>query len=336
MKKMKKIIKSNLFLLIGIVLLVGCGSGTNDSAGSSAAGGEGKTANISFATSGQGGTFYVAGSGMASYVNSHVDGVQMNAEVTQGVVENLRLISSGQSEMGFSYGSTAYNMQRGLNEFEGQKYEGIRAVANIHDGALNFVTLENTGIKSINDFAGKIVSIGPQGSGSAAVAEEFLRSVGLWDQIDIRNLGFDDSASSLRDGHIDAFIIGGTTPVPALIELEATHPMVLLPVEQSQIDTFLKDHPYHIPYTIPADGYESLSEPIETVGYTVIWVADESVEDWVIHDMLEALFSEEGREYLKNVQEAFGDMSPGIERFEQIELPLHPGAEKFYNENNLN
>lgn len=342
---MKKVLKVIALVSTSILFAAGCGNGSNGSNGSneindsaevSQTSGMGKTTNISFATSGQGGTFNVAGSGMASYVNSNVDGVQMNAEITQGVVENLRLISSGQSEMGFSYGSTAYSMLNGLNEFEGQEYDGVRAVANIHDGALNFVTIDNTGIKSITDLEGKIVSIGPQGSGSAAVAEEFLRSIGLWEKMDIRNLGFDDSASSLRDGHIDAFIIGGTTPVPALIELEATHPMVLLPVEQDQIDSFLKEHPYHIPYTIPADGYESLSEPIETVGYTVIWVADESVEDWVIHDMLEALFSEKGRDYLTTVQAAFKEMSPGIERFEQIELPLHPGAEQFYTENDLN
>lgn len=323
----------------GMLLLAGCGGGgsqTASSAGEPTGGGTGnETANISFATSGQGGTFYVAGSGMASYINSNAENIQMNAEVTQGVVENLRLISSGQTEMGFSYGSTAYNMQRGLAEFEGQQYDGLRGVARIHNGALNFVTLENTGITTLDDLAGKDVSIGPQGSGSAAVAEEFLRSAGLWDKINIQNLGFEDSASSLRDGHIDAFIIGGTTPVPSLIELEATHPMVLLEVDKDRIDTFLKEHPYHVAYTIPAEGYESLEEPVETVGYSVIWVADESVEDWVIHDMLDALMSDEGKEYLINVQGAFREMEPGIEHFEEIELPLHPGAEQYYGENNM-
>lgn len=320
---MKRILTYLGVLSIVVMLLVGC-SNTDD-----------ETVHLSFATSGQGGTFYVAGSGMASYVNANVEDVQMNAEVTQGVVENVRLLAFDETEMGFSYGSTAYQIMNGLAEFEGHQYEGIRAVANIHDGALNFVTLENTGIETIDDLVGRRVSIGPEGSGSAAVAEDFLRSTGLWDQINIQNLGFDDSASSIRDGHLDAFIIGGTTPVPTLIELEATHPMVLIPIDQERIDVFLEEHPYHIPYTIPEEGYTSIFEPIETVGYTVLWVADEDVDDAVIYNMLEALYSEEGRNYLLNVQAAFSEMSPGLERYEQIDLPLHSGAEAFYTENDV-
>lgn len=296
---------------------------------------EDETTFLSFATSGQGGTFYVGGSGMASFINENVEGVQVNAEVTQGVVENVRLLAFDQSEVGFAYGSTAYQIQNGLNEFEGHAYEGIRAVSNIHDGALNFVTLDNKNIDSIEDLAGRRVSIGPEGSGSAAVSEEFFRSVGLWDDINITNLGFDDSASSLRDGHLDAYVIGGTTPVPSLIELDATHDMKLLEVSDEYIDMFLEEHPYHIPFTIPQDGYTSLDHDINTVGYTVLWVADESVEDWVIYEMLEALYSDRGRDYLGNVQSAFSEMSPGTERYKLIDLPLHPGAESFYSDNDM-
>ena len=87
--------------------------------------GEERKASLSFATSGQGGTFYVAGTGIASLVSKEVEGLQLTAEVTKGVVENARLMASNQTEMGFSYGSTAYNISRGLAPFEGQKYEGL-------------------------------------------------------------------------------------------------------------------------------------------------------------------------------------------------------------------
>ncbi|SDK94799.1 TAXI family TRAP transporter solute-binding subunit [Natronincola ferrireducens] len=331
--------KKNFMVWICIVLiaalLVGCSGGGNEASGEEGNGGAKRRESVSFATSGQGGTFYVAGSGIASLVSSKVDGLQVTAEVTQGVVENVRLMATGQSEMGFSYGSTAYNMQRGLAEFEGQQYDGLRAVANIHDGALHFVTLERTGIKTLDDLVGKKVSVGPQGSGSAAVAEEFLTGVDLFDAIDIQYLGFNDSASALRDGHIDAFIIGGTTPVPALIELEASHKMTLIPVDEARIQQFLEAHPYHVPYTIAAEAYESISEPVQTVGYTVIWVANEDVPEWVVHEMLQVMFDDEGRNYLQNVQAGFKEMSPGIDRFQHIALPLHPGAEKYYKEEGL-
>lgn len=331
---MKKRIAIILSVLLIMSFMAGCsnkGANNRNDNGS----GDKREASVSFATSGQGGTFYVAGSGISSLTSSKVEGLQVTAEVTKGVVENVRLMASGQSEMGFSYGSTAYMMQRGIGEFEGQKYDGLRAVANIHDGALNFVALERSKIETLDDLVGKKMSIGPKGSGSAAVSEEFLTSVDLFDKIQIQYLGFDDSASALRDGHIDAFIIGGTTPVPALIELEASHKLTFIPVDDARRDQFLNDHPYHVPYTIPTDGYTSLSAPVETIGYTVIWVANEDVPEWVVYEMLNTMFSDEGRVYLENVQKAFNEMSPGIDRFKNIELPIHPGAIKYYEENNL-
>lgn len=292
----------------------------------------GRNAMVSFATSGQGGTFYTAGAGIAALTSDKVEGLTVTAETTKGVVENMRLIAAGETEMGFAYGSTAYEMSNGLGAFEGQTYDGLRAVTSIHDGALNIVTLKNSGIVVLEDLVGKKVSIGPQGSGSANVSEQLLTSAGMMDKLNITYLSFEDSTTSLRDGHIDALIIGGTTPVPTLIELEATNPLHFITVSGEVRDKFLADYPYHVSYTIPADGYVSLSEPVETVGYSVIWVADKSVEDWVIHDMLQAMYTDEGRAYLVNVQAAFKEMQPGIERFAAIDLPLHPGAEAYYKE----
>lgn len=323
---MKKFLFGSIVIGLALSILTGC-SNSNDP--------DSRRADVSFATSGQGGTFYVAGSGIASLVSNEIKGLSVTAEVTKGVVENVRLMASKETEMGFAYGSTAYNIKRGLAEFNGQTYDGLRGVANIHDGALNFVTLERSNINTLDDLAGKKVSIGPRGSGSASVATEFLESAGLFDKISIEYLSFDDSASSLRDGHIDAFIIGGTSPIPALIELEASHPMKLIEVEQARIDKFLNDFPYHVSYTIPTGIYKSVTSPLQTVGYSVIWVANEEVEDWVIYEMLKVMFSDKGREYLGNVQSAFKEMSPGIERFDRIDLPLHPGAEKFYKEAGL-
>lgn len=294
-----------------------------------------RVANLSFATSGQGGTFFVAGAGIAALVTDNVEGLTLNAEVTLGVVENARLLASGETEMGFSYGSVAYNVQRGLQEFQGQQYGGIRAVANIHDAPLNIVTLQRSDLTTLDDLIGRKVSIGPRGSGSASVAEEFLTAIGLFDLIDIQYLSFNDSASSIRDGFIDAFIIGGSSPIPALIELESTNPIRLIPVDPARIALFLEQFPYHAEITIPAGIYTTVTQPVTTVGYTVIFVAREDVPEWVIYEMLTEMFSSPGRTYLQNVQLAFREMTAGVERFKNIDLPLHPGAERYYREQGL-
>lgn len=312
--------------LIMSLILTGCGGGADKPKA------EEKKQRVTFASSGQGGTFYVAASAIAALVNSEVANLEVTAEVTKGVVENVRLMASKQTDMGFSYGSTAYQAIRGEGDFANNKYEGLRAVANIHDGAMNFVTLKKTGIKTLTDLQGKKVSIGPKGSGSASVAEDFLKVVGLFDKINISYLSFDDSTASLRDGHLDAMIIGGTTPVPTLIELEANLEVVFLPIDDATRKTYLDARPYHVEYTIPAGGYKSVKEPIKTIGYTVIWVAREDIPEQVIYNMLKSMMSDAGKAQLASTQAAFKEMSPGIERFEKINLKLHPGAQKYYSE----
>lgn len=296
-----------------------------------------RVADVSFATSGQGGTFYAAGAGIAALTTQEVEGLTVTAEVTLGVVENARLIKNNETEMGFLYGSTAFNLQRGIGEFvEDGAYNGIRGVANIHDGALNFVTLQrNTTIRTLDDLVGKRVSIGPRGSGSASVAEEFLRSVDLFESINIQYLSFNDSTTSLRDNNLDALVIGGTAPVPALIELDATNPMFVIPVDQARIDQFLTVHPYHVEYTIEPGIYTSVTQPTKTIGYSVIWGARSDVPAWIIEGMLEAMFSESGKAYLISVQGAFRELSPGTDRFERIDLELHPGAAAYYESQGL-
>lgn len=318
-------------LLAAMLLIAGCGGTDNKEAGKKDTGKK-ATQHYSFASSGTGGTFYVAASAISSLISTKVPGLEITAEVTKGVVENVRLMASKQSDMGFAYGSTAYEALNGEGDFKNRKVETLRGVANIHDGALNIVALKKSGIKTLADLADRKVSIGPKGSGSAAVASDFLKVIGLLDKIKVSNLSFDDSASSLRDGHIDAFIIGGTTPVPALIELESTHEMVIVPVDDANRKKYLDARPYHVEYIIPAGGYKSVKEPIKTVGYTVIWVAREDVPEDVIYNMLKAMNSEKGRGQLVKIQAAFKEMSPGVERFEKIKLPLHPGAKKFYSE----
>ncbi len=328
MKKKYAVIAS---LVLTMFSLSACGGGGSVPSSSEPAQNS-RTASVAFATSGQGGTFYTAGAGISALVTDKVPGLTVTAETTKGVVENMRLLANGETEMGFAYSSTAYDITNGAGVFAGQSYDGIRGVAGIHDGAMNIVTTKNSSINTLQDLVGKSVAIGPQGSGSADVSEQLLKSAGIFEQCTIQYLSFDDSSSSLRDGHTDALIIGGSTPVPTLIELEASKPLKFIPVDGEVREKFLKDHPYYVPYTIPASGYSSLSEPVETVGYPVVWVADASVEDWIVYEMLKAMFSDEGKSYLQNVQAAFSEMQPGLERFAAINLPLHPGAEQYYKE----
>ena len=87
---------------------------------------------ISIGTGGTGGVYYPLGGGLANVLSRSMPGVQATAEVTGGSVDNLKLIGSGQSELGFSMADAALDALNGEDKFKGDKVAGAHP-----DGALS-------------------------------------------------------------------------------------------------------------------------------------------------------------------------------------------------------
>lgn len=77
--------------------------------------------NIAIATGGTGGVYYPLGGGMANVLSKHLSGVQATARVTGGSVDNLKLIGSGQSEVGLVMVDAALDALKGEDKFKGNK-----------------------------------------------------------------------------------------------------------------------------------------------------------------------------------------------------------------------
>src|SRR5687768_1023099 len=76
---------------------------------------------IAIGTGGTGGVYYPLGGAMANVLSKYLPGVQATAEVTGGSVDNLKLIGSGQSEIGFSMADAALDALQGQDKFKSGK-----------------------------------------------------------------------------------------------------------------------------------------------------------------------------------------------------------------------
>src|SRR5499427_9639716 len=118
---------------------------------------------ISIATGGTGGVYYPLGGGLANVLSKTLPGIQATAEVTGGSVDNLKLIGSGQSEIGFSMADAALDAFKGQDKFRGNKV-ALRTLAVLYPNRMHVVTVEGTGIEKLSDLKGKRVSTGSPGS----------------------------------------------------------------------------------------------------------------------------------------------------------------------------
>jgi TRAP transporter TAXI family solute receptor len=122
------------------------------------------TARISITTGGTGGVYYPLGGGMANVLSKYVPGLQATAEVTGGSVDNLRLIGTGKSEVGFSMVDSAWDAAHGTDKFKDGKIN-VRTLMVLYPNRMQIVTVDGTGINKLSDIRGKRVDVPRQRRG---------------------------------------------------------------------------------------------------------------------------------------------------------------------------
>jgi len=149
--------------------------------------------------------------------------VQATAEVTGGSVDNLKLIGTGQSELGFTMADAALDALKGQDKFKNNKV-GLQALLVVYPNRMHVVTVEGTGINTMADLKGKRVSTGSPGSATEVMAFRVIEAAGLDKDKDMtrERLGVAESVNAIKDRKIDAFFWVGGIPTAAVTDLAAT------------------------------------------------------------------------------------------------------------------
>jgi TRAP transporter TAXI family solute receptor len=177
---------------------------------------------MSIGTGGTGGVYYPLGGAVANVLSKNLPNVQATAEVTGGSVDNLKLIASGQSELGFSMADAALDAFNGQDKFKSKV--PLRTLLVVYPNRMHVVTVEGTGIEKMSDLKGKRVSTGSPGGATEVMAFRVIEAAGLDKDKDMKRerLGAAESVNAIKDRKIDAFFWVGGIPTAAVTDLAAT------------------------------------------------------------------------------------------------------------------
>ncbi|WP_040978528.1 TAXI family TRAP transporter solute-binding subunit [Oceanobacillus jeddahense] len=328
---MKKHVSILFILLFAVMTLVACSDSESSAEGEVDDSG---VTQVKIATATTSGAYYPIGGVMASILSQEMDGYNFTAEATGGSQENARLLDSEQIQFGFFGADSFYAAANGLGHFDGNPVEDLRTLARIYGNHVHVVTLEGTGIETVEDLEGKRVAIGAPGSGTANKAEEVLTAHGfdLEEDIDAQYLDFAEGSDGLADGIVDAVIISVGIPSGNVQELAATHHMKLVKFSEEGTQAILDQYPYYSEGVIPQDAYDGMEEDIPTViAANEIGVSAQLDEDFV-YEVTKLLFEDHLDEF-KASHNAMGELE--LEMLPESPVPYHPGAEKFFKEKGL-
>jgi uncharacterized protein len=331
LKRRKYLFLSGIFLVLAMVLTACSGGNSSEETGGSpdtdSSGSDTKKPKfISILTGGTGGTYYPLGGSFANIISEET-GIETNAETSGASAENMTTLKDGNAEIAFSQTDISAYATEGKLMFEGGAIDNVQAIGTLYPETIQIVTTKKSGIKSVEDLKGKKVSVGAPGSGTNPNAEQILEVYGLtFDDIDKKDLSFDESTAGIQDGTIDAAFVTAGTPTGAVEGLSATEDIVIVPIEQDKIDALIEKYPYYVQDEVP-EGTYSLAETVPTVAVQAMLVVRDDLSEDVVYDITKAIF-----ENLDQVAHAKAKLIKVENALNGVGIDVHPGAQKYFDE----
>lgn len=321
-----QICRKALLALTLLGTLAGCGA---PSGSSSSGDGEGDLILLTIGTADSGGTMYQAGSALAQAITQEDHSIKVNISASTGSGMNVRSLESGEVDLALVSGDMAYAAVNGQDEF--QPPVELRAIGAVYSSVSNWVVPASSGYTYVHDLTGARIGAGPQGSTTELSARAAAASLSLEEQgITFVNCSLGDGAEMLGKGELDAVHAFTGMPVPSLVALAKEMPCRLLLYTPEELETILEKNPVYFPTQIPAGTYPGQEETVDTFGVKCLLCVSSSMPEDLAYQLTQAIWNVSGR---------MGDYSPAMDDMAQpdflcqdLPIPLHPGAERFYQE----
>ena len=290
---------------------------------------------LSISTGGTGGVWYPMGGAMANVLSKAMPNTSATAEVTGGSVDNLKLIATGQTDIGFSMVDTAYEALTGAGKFRDKV--PMRTLAVVHPLVMHVVTLDGRGIDKMSDLKGKRVSTGSPGSGTEVMAIRILEAYGIDATKDIvrERLSVSEAANALKDRKLDAFLHAAGVPLPAVTDVAATPGIKVKLIDHADaVGAMIKKYgPIYAPGKIPAKTYSGQDRDGLTANVWGVLYVNEKMSEKTAYDVVKTLFEQQPD--LVRAHRESANMTLENQTIGASPVPWHPGALKFFKEKGI-
>lgn len=288
-------------------------------------------ADIKLMTGPQGGSWVPLGGQLKDMWEKAIPGLNVQALPGAGIA-NVRGVEEGKADVGFGNSISTVDGIAGRAPFN-KPHANVCNVATLYPQYYQMVVPADAGINSIKDLKGKSLSTQPRGNTGELITQQLLQVNGLsYSDVKTSFVSYTDSVNQMKDGHAQAFGLGTTIPAGAIMDLAASREVKLLDLEGS-LEGMRKLNPGYTLITIPGGTYPKQDKDIKVIGYATHLVASCKLPEDMVYAMTKTISQNVGT--LASVANAIKGLQPKA-MAEDIGVPFHPGAAKFYKESGVN
>ncbi|MDR7001891.1 TAXI family TRAP transporter solute-binding subunit [Neobacillus niacini] len=279
----------------------------------------GRQTPLVIATGDMSGVYFPSGEAMADLFRKY-NGKATGIQVTNASIQNTKLVSQKQAELGFSTVDAL-----ALPETKKRK---ILALTGLYSNFIHIVTTESD-IHTLEDLRGKRVSIGTVGSGTKLMAERILKAANLASyEMDLSTLSFTQSADALRNGTIDVAFFSSGLPNPVISELDSKMKISLIPIPKPIAKSLHEEFGFYTPDEISGQTYAGIKRtPTLAVKNVLFTYPDLPKQE--AYQIVKTLY--EHLPESQNAQPEAREINLS-EATAGIPIDFHPGAKQFFKE----
>jgi uncharacterized protein len=283
---------------------------------------------MTLATAGEGGVYYVFGAGLADYITAEL-GVPTSPKATGGPAHNATLIQMGLNDIGLVTMGPMLEAVMGQSELaNGVPHDSVRALFPMYETVFQGIALADSNITSLSDLAGKRVSVGPAGGTPGTYWPRILDALDI--SVTMSNTNATEAAEQLKAGSLDAFLFAGGLPNSTFTTLAnefGARPFSVSAQEQQKILSAFQELSGGI---VPANTYVTQEADQATFGMWNFAVVNSAMPETLAYEITKLVMENNAR--MRQIHPASVDTLPQ-NHVHNTFLPFHTGAARWFAEN---
>ena len=277
----------------------------------------------------QGGVWVPLGGALKGMWEKAVPGLQVTATPGAGIA-NVRGVDEDKAQIGFGNTITTVDGIEGRPPYP-KKVTKVCQLANLYPQYFQVVVLASAKINSIADLKGKPIVVQPKGNTAELVTQHILQVHGLsYSHVKASfQASYTDAVDLMKDGHAQAFTLGTTVPASSVMDLASARDIKLIGIDDKILADMKKINPGYSKSTIPANTYPKQDKPLDVIGYATHIVVACNLPEQLVYNMVKTMAGNVSD--MAAVNKAITGLTPKM-MAEDVGVPLHPGAAKYYKE----
>lgn len=278
----------------------------------------------------QGGVWVPLGGAFKDMWEKAIPGVTVQSLPGAGIA-NVRGIEEGKAEIGFGNSITTVDAVKGEGDFN-KKHANVCNMATLYPQYFQIVVPAASGIKTVKDLKGKSISTQPKGNTAEQITRHMLQVHGMsYNDVKMSFLSYTDAVAQMQDGHIQAFTLGTTIPSGAVMDAASSRDISLIDLS-ADINAMKKINPGYTLETIKAGTYPKQDKDVKVIGYATHMVVSCKLPEAHVYAITKAMHS--NIPAMVAVNKSIQGLTAKA-MAEDLGIPFHPGAAKFYKENGV-